>query len=295
MDALEQRLQQMQANMAQQMEDYQPGGGNFDPIPEGEYSFIMKPVLKLSKGGKLMVEWTIILSDGDFRGRKIFENTVLEGNEGPSSINQAGSHICRRYVEACGKEWPEAKQLIQLKRILAEIDSDESVLSGNIKQKPGMDSQYTNYSVYPNSPQDFSQSPASEAPADDSPAEAPADDSPVEAPADDSPAEAPADKVPQRPLLDFCTKYDINGIDENDSDETIIASLVANGFTFKTDEITPDEVDLLMAFPDGENLIVGAEPPKPIVAPKQLSRGKAPAKPAPKTPAKAPAKGKGKR
>lgn len=248
MDVLEQKLSKMQANMKQQMEDYSPGGGNFEPIPDGDYSINVKVAMQLSKSKKLMVVWTLVIADGDYRGRKIFDNTVLEGNEGEGSVNQAGSHICRERMEILGKEWPE-KNLKLLKQTLEEIDSEEPVVNIHLKQKQSSDGQYTNYSIYFKS--DSSSAPATEEVTPDEQA----------TPAEDS-----------RPLIEFCAKNDINGVTDDMDDESIVASLIASEFSWKRDELSEEEIAMLEGITDGDQLIVEPEPPKP--APKALSKGK---------------------
>jgi hypothetical protein len=254
-DSLEQRLAAMQNNMAQQMEDYDPnrGQGNFDPLPDDTYSVKVKPVLQLSKppANKLMVAWTFIVADGNFEGRQIFDNTTLQGNEGVDSVHQAGSHICRMRLEALGKSWPD-RNLKMLKRIVDEVNREEPTISVNLRQKQGGNSQYTNYNVY------FQTGDAS------APADSGAEDSGAGDPGADAGAGTDA-----RPLIDFCTKHEINGITDDMDDQTIIDSFRASGLTFTAEtEIDADEEELLKSL-GGEDLIVPAEPaPAPTPAPR---------------------------
>ena len=242
MDALQQRLRQMQKNMEQVQQEYKPCMG-FEPLQDGEYNIIFRPEMKMTKSEKLMVTWIIIIADGDHEGRKIFENTVLEGNDGPASVNQAGSHICRRFVEACGKTWPE--KLIQLKQVLAEIDSEENVVAISLRMKPGSETaQYPSYYINPKaSSESVDTSPAPE-------------------------VEAIQQELALRPLLDFCTKHGIDGVFDTDTDEELVQKL-KDGGAFKEDEIEAEEVEMLRSF-DPELI---ASSPEPEKTKKPLSRG----------------------
>ena len=55
-------------------EDPDAGGGNYPPLPDGQYKAFIKKVEEKqgSKGMYFSVEW--VLTDGEFKGRKVWDN-----------------------------------------------------------------------------------------------------------------------------------------------------------------------------------------------------------------------------
>ena len=88
------KLAQMQENMKSQMADYTPGG-NFTPVPDGEYQFRVKAGLDETKKepARLMVSWCFVVADGEYEGRQVWNNTILEGNKVGAQIAVALAKI----------------------------------------------------------------------------------------------------------------------------------------------------------------------------------------------------------
>jgi len=236
MDALESKLHAMQKNMKEAQKDYKPGGAGVpEPVPEDDYSLVFKPTMTTSKEkGKLMVSWVFIVADGTYKGRKLYENTVLEGNES-GSVNHAGSCVCRNFVEAAGEEWPE-DDLKALKAVIEKINADEPQVDCKVTQVTSNGK--INNRIFPHL---------------DSVS---------------SPAATPDTSSDSRPLVDFCTKYGISELTVDDTDETIVASLIASGMQWKEDELDTEEIEMLKA--NGLEGIIEVEQQKPEA--KKLSR-----------------------
>jgi hypothetical protein len=273
MDALQTRLRQMQVNMKKQMEDYKPGGGGGEPLPTGLYTVKVRPVMTEARSSKkIMISWTFVVSDGELTGRKVFDNTVLEGNEGPGSVNKVGSQICRNRIEDLGETWPE-NNLLQLQQVIDKINKAEPEILVDVRQNAADDQGRINHKIYFRANAAAPESPSA-------PEEVP---SGVDASASTN------------PMLDICTRLGVNGITDDMTETDIVDSLRSSTITFKRSELTDGEVDTLNTF-DAADLIEEDVPadPEPPRAP--LSRQKAaPAAPARRAPPAKAKVGKGKK
>lgn len=67
---------------------------SFDLMPEGDYSVIVDSAEESeSKSGNRMLKMKLKVTEGDFKGRLLFENMLLSGNENAIKItvNKVGS------------------------------------------------------------------------------------------------------------------------------------------------------------------------------------------------------------
>lgn len=73
-------IKRKESKMAYKLPAYDPeGGGEFDPIRPGSYETMVE-VLELKYGqesGLPYVSWTFVITDGEFKNRKIWNNTSL--------------------------------------------------------------------------------------------------------------------------------------------------------------------------------------------------------------------------
>lgn len=99
-------------------------GQNFDPIPEGEYvvKIEIPEDIEVKKGqnkGTQYISFPVVVEEGEFKGRKIFDNYMLEG---------AGRWKIGQLLVAAGLMDPAARKQLRLdtkelhgKKICAQV------------------------------------------------------------------------------------------------------------------------------------------------------------------------------
>ena len=84
----------------------QMSGGN-TVLPKGEYNVIVEKYdIRTSKSGNELLALTFIITDGDFKGKKIYKNFMLSGNEKAVEIARGQLktvlHVCNKGFNIAG-------------------------------------------------------------------------------------------------------------------------------------------------------------------------------------------------
>ena len=209
------RLKKMAKNAQSQMETYNPN--SFGAIPDDTYQMRVTAALgeTKKKPERLMITFKFIIAEGDFEGRQNFQNCVIEG-ESP-----VGLHIARRTIEELGYTWPENENdYPELENTLNEI-TDKAPLC-TVQVTTGK-----------NGNQYFNIKETEESISDSEENEEIAEPEVIE--------ETPTDEN-QMKLIDFCAAQGIEGIENTMTCEEIISAFKENSFTFKSNELTDDEI-----------------------------------------------------
>jgi len=139
------RLGKMQQAANEAMAGYTPGGIR---IPDSVYmARIQAELREATSSGNLMISRTFTITEGEFKGLKIWDNIVLE------QLDASGAHVlydrgiqnARRWVESHGINFPE--DIRQLESVVNQINDAAPLCQvRSITTKKG-DDEYTNVRV----------------------------------------------------------------------------------------------------------------------------------------------------
>lgn len=102
------RLAKMEQQAAAAMADYTPGGVK---VPDSIYNArVQAELTEAQSSGNLMIKHIYTVSEGEYKGLKAWDYTVLEKKDenGIRTLNDRQIQNARRWVESCGYAWPES-------------------------------------------------------------------------------------------------------------------------------------------------------------------------------------------
>jgi hypothetical protein len=255
------RLVAMQGKAKEQMADYHPGG-SYAALPDDQYQFRVKATIeetqKLPK--RMQVTWCFVVNEGECEGRQVWDQTIIEDNK-------VGLGICRDRIEALGYEWPE-EDFGMLEDVINDITDRAPRINATTKTKEN-DGGYLNTRLNKwevldpfagsENEQDSGNEQDSAAEQDSESEQEPEKVEPPKTKGEafgkkKEPEPEPAISPELAGLLDFCASQGIDGVTAEMSIGDIIEGLKAGECKFKEEEISAEELELLVSC-DGEELI----------------------------------------
>lgn len=99
----------------------------FKTMPKGQYPVrVTELVLVKASTGNKMIKWTLKVTDGEFKGRNLWTNTVL---------TEESLWVLRNYLTALGVEVPKASVNIEFSKIIGKV-AIADVTVGEYNGKP---------------------------------------------------------------------------------------------------------------------------------------------------------------
>jgi hypothetical protein len=271
------KLKQMQAKMAEMQEGYVPGG-NFQPIPDGDYSFRVKATIgETDKApARLQIAFCFVVAEGELEGRQVWNNCIIEDNK-------TGAQIARGVIEDLGYDWP-AEELEVLEDIVDDITERSPLVEASAKSKENAQG-YMNTRLRITNVLELPEG------SEDGPGDADAseiNDAEATEQGQDSTEEAIAEAQKQE-LLDLAASLGIDGFSTENELADMVEALQGCDLSFPRENFNDEEFALLEALAI-TNLVEKPAPKKAIVKPTITKK----ATPTPSAPAKVAAKPAGK-
>jgi hypothetical protein len=269
------KLKQMQAKMAEMQEGYVPGG-NFQPIPDGDYSFRVKATIgETAKAPvRLQISFCFVVAEGECEGRQVWNNCIIEDNK-------TGAQIARGVIEDLGYEWP-AEELEVLEDIVDDITERSPLVEASAKSKENAQGymntrlHITNILELPGGAEGTVEDSANAENADAA--------NSGEATGPDAGEEV---DVQKQALLDLAASLGIDGFSDENELADMVEALQGCDLSFPRENFNDEESALLEAL-EITNLV---EPPKKVAVKPTITKK---ATPEPSAPTKAAAKPAGK-
>lgn len=242
------RLSKMKKSFKKSAEEYET---MFSSVPPSEYMGQLSSMkIKESGSGKLMLSQVYVITEGEFEGRKVFANNMLEGSDEEKTAKCWA--FVRKLFDALGYEAPS--DVTEIPDLIEEINEAEIDVQLNVvenKDYPNNPNVYVNPAS--GSVADEEEDPEEEDPEDpdyeDPEEEDPEEEDPEEEdPEEEDPEESDDDEELRERAVAFAITWDLTDVTEDSSIDEVIEAInnaVEEGGPWDLGDLEEADVELL--------------------------------------------------